>query len=153
MTTTIAYDGEASMLIRKSAHEVFEAIVDPSITSKFWFTKGSERLASGKRVRWDWEMYGVHADAEVIDIVPDSRVVVQWSAPGQPSTTVSWVLSARREGTLLTVTQSGFHGTQDEVVRQALNSTGGFAFYLAGMKALLEHGVALNLTRDHHPRD
>ena len=39
------------MLIRKPVAEVFEAFVDPAVTSKFWFTKGSERLATGKSVR------------------------------------------------------------------------------------------------------
>ena len=32
------------MLIRKPVAEVFEAFVDPDITAKFWFTKGSGRL-------------------------------------------------------------------------------------------------------------
>jgi uncharacterized protein YndB with AHSA1/START domain len=29
---------------------VFEAFVDPAITSKFWFTKGSGRLETGKQM-------------------------------------------------------------------------------------------------------
>jgi hypothetical protein len=49
---------ETAMLIRKPVSEVFEAFVNPAITSKFWFTKGSGRLEAGKQVRWDWEMYG-----------------------------------------------------------------------------------------------
>ncbi len=44
------------MLIRKPVAEVFEAFVDPATTSKFWFTKGSGRLAPGEEIRWDWEM-------------------------------------------------------------------------------------------------
>ena len=48
---------KTEMLIRKPVSEVFEAFVDPAITSKFWFTKGSGRLQAGKQVRWDWEMY------------------------------------------------------------------------------------------------
>ena len=50
---------KAEMLIRKPVAQVFEAFVDPAITSKFWFTKGSGRLEAGKRIRWDWEMYDV----------------------------------------------------------------------------------------------
>jgi hypothetical protein len=37
---------------------VCEAFIDPDITTKF-FTKSSERLEQEKRIRWDWEMYGV----------------------------------------------------------------------------------------------
>ncbi|KAF0818165.1 Ligand-binding SRPBCC domain protein family [Bacillus sp. ZZV12-4809] len=50
---------KVEMLIRKPVHEVFEAFIDPSITTKFWFTKSSGRLEEGKRFRWDWKMYGV----------------------------------------------------------------------------------------------
>ena len=53
------------MLIRKPVAEVFEAFIDPAITSKFWFTKGSGRLEPGKQVQWDWEMYDVSAQVEV----------------------------------------------------------------------------------------
>ncbi|EHK53368.1 activator of Hsp90 ATPase 1 family protein [Mesorhizobium alhagi CCNWXJ12-2] len=35
------------MLIRKPVEEVFEAIVNPDITTKFWFSKGSGRLETG----------------------------------------------------------------------------------------------------------
>ena len=34
---------KAAMLIRKPTAEVFEAFVDPAITSKFWFTKSTGR--------------------------------------------------------------------------------------------------------------
>ena len=50
---------EAQMLIRKPVAEVFEAFVNPQITTRFWFTKSSGRLEQGKTVRWDWEMFGV----------------------------------------------------------------------------------------------
>ena len=30
---------EAQMLIRKPAEKVFEAFIDPGITTNFWFTK------------------------------------------------------------------------------------------------------------------
>ena len=52
---------KAEMLIRKPVAEVFEAFVDPAITSRFWFTRGSGRLEPGKQVAWEWEMYGVSA--------------------------------------------------------------------------------------------
>lgn len=49
---------KVEMLIRKPVHEVFEAFINPGITSKFWFTKGSGRLEAGTRVQWEWAMYG-----------------------------------------------------------------------------------------------
>jgi uncharacterized protein YndB with AHSA1/START domain len=40
------------MLIRKPVAEVFEAFVDPAITSRFWFNKGSEAWQADQV---DWE--------------------------------------------------------------------------------------------------
>lgn len=55
--------------------EVFEAFINPDITTKFWFKKSSGRLEKGKKVTWTWEMYDVNADVIVKDIVPNiSRI-------------------------------------------------------------------------------
>jgi uncharacterized protein YndB with AHSA1/START domain len=49
---------KTGMLIRRPVAEVFEAFIDPRVTTKFWFTKSSGRLEVGKQVKWEWEMYG-----------------------------------------------------------------------------------------------
>lgn len=50
---------KTGMLMRRPVEEVFEAFVNPDITSKFWFTKSSGRLEDGKQVQGEWEMYGI----------------------------------------------------------------------------------------------
>jgi hypothetical protein len=52
----------------------------------------------------------------------------------------------------VSVTNRGFTGDGDQVVKQAIESTEGFAFVLAGAKAWLEYGIALNLVRDRFPK-
>jgi uncharacterized protein YndB with AHSA1/START domain len=66
---------KAEMLIRRPVAEVFEAFVDPAITSKFWFTKGSGRLEPGKQVQWDWEMYDFSVQVTIRTIERNSRNV------------------------------------------------------------------------------
>jgi uncharacterized protein YndB with AHSA1/START domain len=39
---------KTGMLIRRPAAEVFEAFVNPEITTKFWVTKSSGSLEAGK---------------------------------------------------------------------------------------------------------
>jgi uncharacterized protein YndB with AHSA1/START domain len=51
---TQAPQAKAEMLIRRPVAEVFEAFVNPEITAKFWFTRGSGRLEAGRQVRWDF---------------------------------------------------------------------------------------------------
>jgi len=50
---------KTGMLIRKPVADVFEAFINPGITTKFWFTRSSGRLAAGKQVQWEWAMYGI----------------------------------------------------------------------------------------------
>jgi len=65
MTFEHAPLGKAEMLIRKPVPEVFEAFINPAITTWFWFTKSSGRLEPGKPIQWDWEMFaGLSLDSE-----------------------------------------------------------------------------------------
>jgi uncharacterized protein YndB with AHSA1/START domain len=143
---------KAEMLIRRPVAEVFEAFIDPAITSRFWFTKGSGRLDAGKRIRWDWEMFGVSAEVSVKAIEANKRILIEWSSSGGNSTTVEWLFTPRADNTtFVTITESGFSGDGDEVVQKALGSQGGFTFLLSGLKAFLEHNIDLNLSADHAP--
>ena len=142
---------KAEMLIRKPVAEVFEAFVNPAITSKFWFSKGSARLEVGKPVKWTWEMYNFSVPVSVKVIEPNARILVEWEACGAP-TPIEWVFKARADGTtFVTVTNKDFPGTEAEAVQLAIDATEGFAFVLAGAKALLEHNVRLNLVPDRFP--
>lgn len=144
---------KAEMLIRRPVSEVFEAFVNPEITSKIWFTRSSGRLETGRTVRWDWEMYGVSSQVTVKDIEPDRRILVEWSGEDHP-TTLEWVFTAREDGTtFVSITNAGFGGEADEIVDQAIGSTEGFTLVLAGLKALLEHDVRLNLVADRFPQE
>src|SRR5437667_6874489 len=104
----IAPIAKAEMLIRKPVSEVFEAFVNPAITSKFWFTKGSGRLQAGKQIRWDWEMYGHSVQVSVKAIEENKRILIEWGAYGT-ATTVEWAFTSRSDNaTFVSVTNTGF---------------------------------------------
>ena len=84
---------KTGMLIRRPVGDVFEAFIDPAITTKFWFTKSTGRLEVGREVRWAWEMYGIDIPVKVIAVEPEARLVIEW--PGQAGpTTVEWTSRA-----------------------------------------------------------
>jgi uncharacterized protein YndB with AHSA1/START domain len=140
------------MLIRKPVSDVFEALVNPDITTKFWFTKGSGRLELGKQVQWDWEMYDVSVQVTAKVIEPNKRIVIEWPGYSGP-TTVEWTFASQKDGTtFVSVTEAGFSGDGDELVKYVADSTQGFTLMLAGLKAFLEHAVMLNLTADRYPK-
>lgn len=143
---------KTGMLIRKPVNEVFEALVNPDITTKFWFTRSSGRLETGKQVQWDWDMYGISVPVTAKAVEPNKRIVIEWSGHRTP-TTVEWMFAPQKDGTtFVSVTHAGFTGDGDELVKQVTDSTQGFSLVLAGLKALLEHNVRLNLVADRYPR-
>lgn len=136
------------MLIRRPVAEVFEAFIDPAITTKFWFTKSNGRLEKGKRIRWDWEMYGVSVELDVKEIEQNKRILILFD----DDTTVEWIFTPREsEGTFIEIKNYGFKGNSSEIVNQVIDSTGGYTIVLCGLKALLEHNIVLNLVADKFP--
>lgn len=152
MTTTgEAPVAKAQMLIRKPVADVFEALVNPEITKRFWFTKSSGRVTAGQKLRWDWEMYGVGTDVDVKDVEENKRILIEWNGPENPSS-VEWTFDAQAaDRTFVVVKNFGFSGDADKTVAEALDSTGGFSFLLAALKAFLEHGIELKVVEDHAP--
>lgn len=144
---------EAGMLIRRPVAVVFEALVDPEVTTKFWFTRSTGKLEAGKRIRWDWEMYSQSTEVVVDVVEKNERILMRWPAyNASAETTVEWTFTPRPDNTtFVTVTNTGFAGDQEAIARQAIGATGGFTLVLAGMKALLEHNLELNLVRDRFP--
>jgi uncharacterized protein YndB with AHSA1/START domain len=143
---------KTGMLIRKPAALVFEAFVDPAVTTQFWFTRSSGRLEVGRSLQWEWEMYGISVPVMATTIEPNRRIVIDWPGYGG-RTTVEWLFEEQSDGTtFVRITESGFSGDADSLVTQVANSTQGFSLVLAGAKALLEHGIRLNLVGDRFPK-
>lgn len=140
---------EVQMLIRKPVADVFEAFVNPQITTKFWFTKSSGRLEQGAKVRWDWEMYGVGDEVIVKEFEENHRILIEWASD---STKVEWNFVPQGDtATLVKISNSGFPSMADNILEQAVDAKGGYTIVLAGLKAWLEHGIQLNLIEDQYP--
>ena len=141
---------ETQMLIRKPVSEVFEAFINPEITTNFWFTKSSGKLEKGKMIKWEWEMYNVSTEIEVKEILPNKLISIEWD---EPSTTVDFEFSAMSdESTYVIIKNYGYQQTGDELIEVIKNNTGGFTTVLDGLKAYLEHGIRLNLVGDKFPQ-
>ncbi|PAE32982.1 SRPBCC family protein [Bacillus sp. 7884-1] len=139
---------KAEMLIRRPVEEVYEAFINPEITTKFWFTKSSGRLEEGKTIRWDWEMYGVGDELNVKKLEQNKVIRIEWT----DGTQVEWVFTPRGDNqTFVSITNSGFSGSGDEMVNHAIDSMGGYTMVLSGLKAYLEFNIQLNLVADKAP--
>ena len=143
---------KAGMLIRRPVADVFEAFVDPEITTQFWFTKSSGRLRVGRSVKWEWEMYDASTQVTAMLIESNRRIVIEWDGYSG-RTTVEWKFALQENGaTFVSITESGWTGNGDELVKNVTDSTEGFTWTLAGLKAFLEHNIQLNVVADRFPK-
>jgi len=139
---------QAQMLIRKPIQEVFEAFIDPEITTNFWFTKSTGKLEEGKTVTWEWEMYGAKSEVKVLQIIPNQLIKTEW---GLFSNNVDYEFKEMEKGTLVVIKSYGYFETGDELLSVINDNTGGFTTVLDGCKAYLEHGINLRLIEDKFP--
>lgn len=140
---------ECQMMIRKPISEVFQAFVDPNITTKFWFTKSSGNLEKGKTITWEWEMYNVSAKVSVKDIIENKKISTEW---GEPATIVDYEFTPLSDDTTYVVIKNyGFEQTGNDLIQAINDNTGGFTTVLDGLKAYLEFGIELNLVADKFP--
>lgn len=142
---------ETQMLIRKPVSVVFKALTDPAVTTNFWFTRSSGDLEAGKKVTWYWDMYGVSAEVNVKEIVPNKKISIEWN---EPATTVDFEFTRISDNaTYVIIKNYGFKLSGDDLINAIKDNTGGFTTLLDGMKAYLEHGIRLNLVGDKYPKE
>jgi len=98
-------------------------------------------------------MYNASSPVMVLDFQQDKRILIDWGTPGK-SMTVEWQFRALdADRTFVAIRNWGFAGERDDQWRAAIDTTGGFSWVLAGLKAWLEHGIALNLVGDRFPAE
>ena len=139
---------QTQMLIRKPIHEVFEAFINPEITTNFWFTKSTGKLEEGKTIIWEWEMYDAKSEVKVLQIIPNQLIKTEW---GLFSNNVDYEFKEMEKGTLVIIKSYGYSEKGDELLSLINDNTGGFTTVLDGCKAYLEHGINLRLIEDKFP--
>jgi uncharacterized protein YndB with AHSA1/START domain len=144
---------DVGVLIRRTPHDVFEALADPAITTRFWYTKSTGRMEKDAKLTWTWDMHNASGNVYVEDIDPDKRIRFTWDGydPQHPTTVEFRFIPYEHDTTYLRITETGFTGDGVTPVKRALNSTAGFTFLLSSLKAALEHDITLRVTEDAHP--
>lgn len=144
--------------ISRPVHEVFEAVVDPAQLSAYFTTGGAQgRLEAGATVTWDFHDYPGAFPVHVIEVVPDTRIVLQWDAaegeapnvdggamqPVDYRTTVTMQFKALEDGrTLVEIAEEGWRETP-RALQASYGNCQGWSQMLCAMKVWLEHGIRL----------
>ena len=127
--------------IARPVEEVFEAVADPDKLSCYFTTGGAKgRLEAGATVTWDFHDYPGAFPVEVIEVVRNERIVLQWHAsegeapkvdggemaPADYKTTVTMSFRQLDDGrTLVEIAEEGWRETP------------------GALKAWLEHDINL----------
>ncbi len=132
-------DSNASIQIQKPIEEVFEGIVNPSQMTKYFISESSGRLESGKEVIWKFPEYEDRFPIKDIKILNNSSISFVWD----PDTVVRITLEQLPDdSTIVRVNENGKEFNEGNL-KWALENSGGWANFLACMKAYLEYGIQL----------
>lgn len=132
-------ESKAAIQIQKPINEVFEGIVDPGKMTHYFIAESSGRLEAGKEVIWKFPEFPEEFPVEVIDLETNRLVSFVWD----PDTVVKINLTTLSDGsTLVRVKESGKE-LNEENIEWALSNSGGWANFLACLKAYLEYGIEL----------
>ncbi len=145
--------------ISRPVHEVFEAVADPDKLSHYFTTGGAKgRLETGKTVTWDFHDFPGAFPVQVIEVEPDTKIVLEWKAnEGEPPNVEGGEMKSVDYNTIVTMTFTPLDGdtrTMVEIEEKGWRETEGalkasygncqgWAQMLAALKAWVEYGINL----------
>ena len=144
--------------IARPVHEVFEAVADPQNLSNYFTTGGAQgRLETGATVTWDFRDFPGAFPVDVIEVVPDEKIVLKWEAnEGEPpnlsnsegkvreakyQTTVTMTFTPIDDDTrtLVEIREEGWRETQAGL-EASYGNCHGWSQMLCALKVWVEHG-------------
>ena len=147
-----------SARIARPVAEVFEAVADPAILSEYFTTGGAKgRLETGATVTWDFADFPGAFPVEVIEVVPNEKIVLRWEAGdgredhekgtwerGGYQTTVTMTFKPLDGGsrTLVEITEEGWRENEGGL-QASYGNCMGWSQMLAAMKMWIEHRINL----------
>ena len=133
---------KVAIQILKPVKTVFEAIIDPEKMSNYFISKSSGRMIEGKQVRWKFPEFEEEFPIRVGKIEQDEYISYHWDIDGEELLVEMTLTPADGDATVVTITEKSM--TNDEAgIKWLMGNTGGWANFLACLKAYLEYGINL----------
>ncbi len=134
---------QAAIQVRKPAHEVFEAIVDPAKMSNYFISQGSARMEEGKTVTWRFPEFESDAPVRVGKIEKDKYISFVWDAENGTELQVTIHLEEQSDNSTVVRITEGEMKNDEAGIRWLIGNTEGWANFLACLKAWMEYGINL----------
>lgn len=133
---------KAALQIRKSAHEVYDAIVDPMKMSNYFISEGSGKMEEGKQVIWQFPEFDMKFPVRVGKIELDKYISYYWEIDGVELLVEMTLTSKDSSNTIVTITEKS-RNNDEAGIKWLKSNTEGWANFLACLKAYLEYGINL----------
>lgn len=141
----------ASIRIHASAEEVMSAFTDASKMNQFWFNRDDDGMAAGQSISFTIgsgeEVFSFDVAVKELDF--PNKLVIEWQGLDGSYTQVTWTCTEADGSTILSIEESGYSGDQENIFAGVKDSTGGFNQVIVAAKAFIEHGVSINVVKDH----
>ena len=148
--------------ISKPVHEVFEAVADPAKLSNYFTTGGAQgRLKTGATVTWDFHDYPGAFPVEVVEVVPDEKIVLRWdasegeapnledasrpemaTAPYKTTVTMTFTPLDGDSRPLVEIKEEGWRENEG-ALQASYGNCQGWSQMLCALKMWVEHGINL----------
>ena len=130
---------EASLQILKPIKDVFEAIVNSTVLTKYFISESNGDLKEEKDLQWKFPEFETKFPITSVSIKEYKSISFVWD----PETVVTIKLEEFSDhSTIVKVEESGKEWNEENL-KWLISNVGGWANFLACMKAYLEYGIQL----------
>ena len=130
---------KASLQIQKPIALVYEGIVNPEIMTQYFISESTGRMETGKDLVWRFPEFDDKFTVTEVKVETNVSVSFVWD----PETVVTISLKQHQEDSTIVEVTEGNKEYSDINLQWLISNTGGWANFLACMKAYLEYGIHL----------
>lgn len=130
---------QSTIQIQKSIEEVFDGIVNPDKMKHYFISESSGKMEKGSKLQWKFPEFSEYFPIDVVEVIENQLISFVWD----PETLVQIKLTSLQDGSTLVNVEENDKILNDQNLKWALGNTGGWANFLACMKAYLEYGIEL----------
>ncbi len=130
---------EKELFIKATPERVFRALTEKDELERWFLVKADLDLRPGGAIRFEWGP-GIVEVGKVLELEPPHRLSYSWEAIGPGLTTITFELTAEKDGTRLHLSHAGI-GNGEDWDRYYTSVNGGWNQHLSNLSAWLETGI------------
>ena len=131
---------KATIQIQKPLAEVFEAIVNPDIMTKYFISESTGRMEEGKELNWKFpEFPDLDCPVKNIKLEQNKSISFVWDEEAH----VHIDLKEQPDKSVVVKIEENARNNDESGLKWVIQNTEGWANFLACMKAWLEYNVQL----------